>query len=84
MTTVGQREIRVQARVIDFFHDVLGYEYLGNWKDRADNAPVETQHAASLREARCEKVRQVKQGMMQVLLTGKVRLVKQNNQETIA
>ncbi|GIV82837.1 MAG: hypothetical protein KatS3mg051_2191 [Anaerolineae bacterium] len=42
MTTVGQREIRVQARVIDFFHDVLGYEYLGNWKDRADNANTPT------------------------------------------
>ena len=27
-------------------------------------------------EARREKVRQIKQGMMQVLLTGKVRLVK--------
>ncbi|MCC9077241.1 hypothetical protein FKZ61_014140, partial [Litorilinea aerophila] len=68
-------EIHTQRRVIDFFHDALGYEYLGNWKDRAGNANVETQHAASLREARREKVRQVKQGMMQALLTGRVRLV---------
>ncbi len=29
-STVGQREIRTQRRVIDFFHDALGYEYLGN------------------------------------------------------
>ncbi|GIV82835.1 MAG: restriction endonuclease subunit R [Anaerolineae bacterium] len=46
---VNQREIHTQRRVIDFFHDALGYEYLGNWKDRAGNANVETQHAASLR-----------------------------------
>ncbi len=49
MTTVGQREIRTQRRVIDFFHDALGYEYLGNWKDRPNNANVEAQGPASLR-----------------------------------
>jgi len=41
MTTVGQREIRTQRRVIDFFHEALGYEYLGNWKDRPGNANIE-------------------------------------------
>ncbi len=31
-TTVGEREIRTQERVIAFFQDTLGYTYLGNWE----------------------------------------------------
>ena len=30
MSTVGQREILTQRRVIAFFRDVLGYAYLGH------------------------------------------------------
>jgi len=41
MTTVGQREIRTQQRVIAFFQDTLSYYYLGNWKDREGNANLE-------------------------------------------
>ena len=41
MNTVGQREIQTQERVVAFFRDVLGYAYLGYWKDRADNGNVE-------------------------------------------
>ena len=41
MTSVGQREIRTQQRVIAFFTDVLGYAYLGHWQDREDNRNVE-------------------------------------------
>ena len=41
MSTVGQREIRTQRQVIAFFRDALGYAYLGNWQDRADNRNVE-------------------------------------------
>ena len=41
MSTVGQKEIQTQKRVIEFFHDALGYRYLGNWKDREGNANVE-------------------------------------------
>ncbi len=41
MNIVGQREIHTQRCVIDFFHDFLGYAYLGNWKDRSDNRNVE-------------------------------------------
>ena len=41
MTTVGQREIRTQKRVIAFFRDALRYDYLGDWKDREGNAPIE-------------------------------------------
>lgn len=41
MNTVGQREIRTQRRVIVFFRDALGYTYLGDWQDRADNSNIE-------------------------------------------
>ena len=41
MNTVGQREILTQRRVIAFFRDALGYTYLGNWHDRADNVNIE-------------------------------------------
>ena len=41
MNTVGEREINTQGRVIYFFQDVLGYKYLGNWQERADNSNIE-------------------------------------------
>ena len=41
MSTVGQREILTQRRVVSFFQDELGYAYLGHWKDRADNCNIE-------------------------------------------
>lgn len=41
MSTVGQREIQTQRRVIAFLRDALGYEYLGHWKDREGNANIE-------------------------------------------
>ena len=41
MSTVGQREILTQKRVIAFFKDALGYTYLGNWQDRDNNRNVE-------------------------------------------
>ena len=41
MSTVDEKEIRTQARVVTFFHDVLGYTYLGHWQDRQDNSNIE-------------------------------------------
>jgi type I restriction enzyme R subunit len=41
LSTVGQREILSQQRVIAFFKDALDYVYLGHWKDRAGNGNVE-------------------------------------------
>ena len=41
MSTVGQREIRTQRRVVEFFSDTLDYAYLGDWKDRVGNSNVE-------------------------------------------
>ncbi len=42
MSTVGEREFLTQRRVVRFFQDALGYAYLGDWKDRADNSNVES------------------------------------------
>ena len=44
MSTVGERELRTQRRVVDFFRDALAYDYLGHWKNRHDNANVERKH----------------------------------------
>ena len=53
MSTVGEREIRTQQRVVEFFRDALGYAYLGNWKNRDHNRNVENKHlTAWLEEAR--------------------------------
>ena len=41
MSTVGQREILTQRRVIAFFRDTLGYAYLGDWQDRPNNRNIE-------------------------------------------
>ena len=41
MTAVGDLEFETQRRVIALFQDRLGYEYLGDWRDREDNANIE-------------------------------------------
>jgi len=41
MSSIGDREITTQQRVIAFFRDVLGYRYLGDWKDREENRNIE-------------------------------------------
>ena len=41
MTAVGEREARTQRRVVGFFRDALGYDYLGHWRDRPGNGNVE-------------------------------------------
>ena len=42
MTRVGDLEVKTQRRVIALFRDRLGYEYLGDWRDRDDNRNIET------------------------------------------
>lgn len=41
MSNVGQPERKAQDRVIAYFRDSLGYEYLGNWGYREANSNVE-------------------------------------------
>ena len=41
MNTVAEREIHIQGRVVTFFHEVLGYTYLGNWQERASNSNID-------------------------------------------
>ncbi len=41
MSTIGQPERETQKRVLALFRDELGYRYLGDWTDRADNGNIE-------------------------------------------
>lgn len=41
MSDVGQRERQTQNRIVHFFVDKLGYQYYGNWIDRANNRNIE-------------------------------------------
>ena len=43
MSTVGQIEKKTQQRVVKLFRDKLGYDYLGDWTDRAGNANIEAE-----------------------------------------
>ena len=44
MIKVGQLERDTQNRIITLFQNNLGYTYLGNWKDRANNRNIEPQY----------------------------------------
>ncbi len=63
MNGVGQPERATQNRVI-LFRDELGYRY---------SSDMDAEIVAL--EAKLAKARQLKQGMMQELLTGRIRLV---------
>jgi len=41
MIKIGAKERITQSRVIRFFTEQLGYEYLGDWQDREDNSNIE-------------------------------------------
>ena len=41
MSNVGQIEKKTQQRVVKLFHEELGYDYLGDWTDRAGNRNIE-------------------------------------------
>ena len=44
MNTVGQQEFFTQRRVIAFFQSVLGYDGLGDWRERSGNSNVEDEY----------------------------------------
>ena len=41
MSTVSQIEKRTRQRVVTLFREQLGYDYLGDWTDRACNRNIE-------------------------------------------
>ena len=41
MKTVGDTEGRIQGRLVTFFQDALGYEYLGDWQSRENNSNID-------------------------------------------
>ena len=41
MSDVGEPERKTQNRVVKLLHEQLHYDYLGNWKGRADNSNIE-------------------------------------------
>ncbi len=43
MNSVGQIEKKTQQRVAKLFQQVLGYEHLGDWADRPNNANIEAE-----------------------------------------
>ena len=71
MSTIGQPERATQNRIIALFRDELRYRYLGDWTDRPENSNAEL---AALTQCR-DKTRANKQGMIQELLTGRIRLI---------
>ncbi len=44
MSNVGQRERATQDRVVNFFQQELGYDYLGDWQDRENNRNIEPEN----------------------------------------
>jgi type I restriction enzyme R subunit len=47
MTTIGQRERATQNRVIQLFHQQLGYTYLGNWEEIPTNSNIDQAFATA-------------------------------------
>src|SRR4051812_36389927 len=47
MIDVGEIERKTQRRVVELFKDRLGYDYLGNWSQRANNSNFERELAAN-------------------------------------
>ena len=43
MSDVGQPERKTQDRVVKLLQEQLGYDYLGNWKDRAGTSNIDVE-----------------------------------------
>ena len=48
MSAIGQIEKRTQQRVVKLFREQLGYDYLGDWTDRAGNRNIEPELSAAI------------------------------------
>jgi hypothetical protein len=77
MNNIGKPERATQDRVVALFHEELGYRRLGNWADRDAIANVLSDLNTEVIDlvTKLAKARQLQQGMMQELLTGRIRLV---------
>jgi type I restriction enzyme, R subunit len=64
MTAVGQLERPTQDRVVKLFADRLGYQYLGDWKDRLDNSHIKEDLLRNYLRG---------QGISETLITGAIR-----------
>ncbi len=60
MSNIGEIERITQKKVVQFFEVGLKYDYLGDWKDRADNSNIEPQYLISFLK---------KQGYSETLIT---------------
>ena len=76
---VGKPERATQDRVIALFQNELGYRYLGNREYRDGNSNIEEglliETEITTLETKLTKLRQLKQGMMHELLTGRIGLI---------
>ena len=80
MTSVGQIEKKTQDRVVALFRDTPNRTFqvqLPKPKEQTAIAAILSDMDAEIAalEARCDKTRALKQGMMQELLTGRIRLI---------
>jgi hypothetical protein len=77
MNEIGKPERATQDRMVALFHQELGYRYLGDWTDRDAIANVLSDMNTEVigLVTKLAQGRQIKQGMMQELLTERIRLV---------
>jgi hypothetical protein len=77
MSDIGKPERATQDRVVALFHEELGYRCLGDWTDWVAIANVLSDMNTEVigLVTKVAKARQLEQGMMQELLTGRIRLV---------
>ncbi|MDE0299005.1 MAG: HsdR family type I site-specific deoxyribonuclease [Candidatus Poribacteria bacterium] len=66
MNTVGQQEFFTQRRVLAFFVSVLGYEGLGNWKDRPGNSNVEAEYLTNWLESQGHRAQIIERTLFEV------------------
>lgn len=74
VTQPGMPENVTQKRVIDFFTDTLGYEYLGNWHHRDGNSNVEVEWLRKFLESRRPKYSEaeIKKAIDQIVKTARL------------
>ena len=66
MNAIGKAERVTQDRVVALFCDTLGYQYLGNWDDRAHNSNIETALLTEWLSAREYTHAQISQALTQL------------------